>query len=194
MRTSGYRAAGLALAATAVVGVVQGVAQADDGGGVSIQVLLPSTTTINEPAVARYGTDVTLKGKVTSLTSGLGLGATDVQLTLDPVKGATKILTVRTDGAGNFVAHYTPKVKTRVHAVSAASLRFTTSFSRARIAIESGSLALRGGRCSADVRMLRSSSTSTGSVPEPSPAIQASSAGDRIWPNVSGAMGNQSSK
>ena len=52
MRTSGSCAAGLALAATAVVGAVAGTAAADDGSGVSIEVLLPTTTTINQPAVA----------------------------------------------------------------------------------------------------------------------------------------------
>lgn len=139
MRTSGSRAAGLALAATAVVGVVGavgGAAQADDDTGVSAQVLLPTTTTLETPAVARYGTDVTLRGKVATLTSGLGLGATDVRLTFDPVKGATRTLTVHTDGSGNFVAHVTPKVRTVVHAVSAAGLLYDGSEARTVMKVE----------------------------------------------------------
>jgi hypothetical protein len=137
MRISGQRSAAIAVAATAVFGLAQaGSAQADSDSDVSIAALLPTTTKVYEPATAMYGRDVTVKGKVSSLTSGLGLGATDVQLTFDPVRGATKTMTVHTDGAGNFVAHFTPKVRTVVRAVTPASLLYDTSSGKSVLKVE----------------------------------------------------------
>ena len=78
-----------------------------------------------------------------------------------------------------------------LRSTSAASRRFTTSFSRARSAICCGSRVARAGRCSAAVMINRSSSPSATSAAPLS--IHSSSPGDRIWPIVSGAIGTQSS-
>jgi hypothetical protein len=137
MRISGQRSAALAVAATAVFGLAQiGSAHADPDSDMSTAALLPTQTKLDEPAVARYGNPVTLKGRVSSPTSGLGLGATHVQLTFDPVKGVTKTLTVSTDGAGNFVTHFTPKVRTVVRAVTPANLLHAASSARTVMKVE----------------------------------------------------------
>lgn len=137
MRVSGQRSAALAVAATAVFGLAQiGSAHADPDSDMSTAALLPTQTKLDEPAVARYGNPVAVKGTVSSLTSGLGLGATDVQLTFDPVKGITRTLTVHTDDAGNFVTTFTPKVKTVVRAVTPANLRYAASSARTVMKVE----------------------------------------------------------
>jgi hypothetical protein len=137
MRISGQRSAALAVAATAVFGVAQiGSAHAEPDSGASTAALLPTQTKLDRPAVARYGNPVTLQGRVSSLTSGLGLGATHVQLTFDPVKGTTKTLTVSTDGAGNFVTQFTPKVRTVVRAVTAGNLLYAASSARTVMKVE----------------------------------------------------------
>lgn len=114
------------VAAAALVMVVAGTVQvgaahaASESAATGTQVSALGASRIEFAPVptARYGIAVAVKGRVLSLGSNLGLGATDVHLTFDPVKGVTRTVTVRTDANGNFVARYAPRVRTTVRAVT----------------------------------------------------------------------------
>jgi hypothetical protein len=110
-----------AMAATVQVGAAHAASEPETASESPVAVQVASRIDFAPVPVARYGSPVTVRGKVTSIGGEIGLGATDVQLTFDPVKGASRTVTVRTDADGNFVARHTPRVRTTVRAVTTGS-------------------------------------------------------------------------
>ena len=69
---------------------------------------------------ARYSGEVTVKGRVAGIVDGVGLEARDARITFDPIRGASRTVTVRTDALGNFAVRHSPTVRTAVRATALA--------------------------------------------------------------------------
>ncbi len=120
------RVGAVTLSALVLAGFAQpAFAQATIAGRVSEVAAVTASTDAHASLAAipvvRYGEKVIVRGRLTSPASRTGVSGADVRVTFDPIKGATRTVTVRTDAGGAFAVAYEPRVRTAVSAAAIGS-------------------------------------------------------------------------